>query len=182
VLQITVPKREFFDEATQCFVECEAITLQLEHSLVSMAKWESRWHKPFLVNLEKRTPDENNDYLRCMTLTKNVPETAYLYWSSELTKKVETYISDPMTATTITEPPGTKKGQKEIMTAEVIYYYMTALTIPFECQKWHLNRLLTLIRVCSIKSQPPKKMGKREVLSRNAALNQSRRAQNNTKG
>ena len=152
----------------------------MEHSLVSLSKWESKWKKAFLSKKEK-TYEETIDYIRCMTVTQNVDPDVYKYLSAENIKQINEYINDPMTATTFSESKQSG-GNHEILTAEVIYYYMIASNIPFECQKWHLNKLLTLIRVCSIKNQPPKKMGREELLKRNNALNAARRKKFNTKG
>lgn len=179
MLTITIPSYELFNDVTQEFISEDERAIQLEHSLLSISEWESRWNKPFLSNMEK-TPNEIIDYVRCMTLTEGVPETAYLYINSEQYKLINDYIAAPMTATTISEPPG--KASKEIMTSELLYYYMIAANIPFECERWHLNRLLTLIRICSIKSQPEKKRPINEVMKSNAALNAARKKQFNTKG
>ena len=179
MLTITIPSYELFNDVTQEFISEDERVIQLEHSLLSISEWESRWNKPFLSNMEK-TSNEIIDYVRCMTLTEGVPETAYLYINSEQYKLINDYIAAPMTATTISEPPG--KASKEIMTSELLYYYMIAANIPFECERWHLNRLLTLIRICSIKSQPEKKRPINEVMKSNAALNAARKKQFNTKG
>ena len=115
-----------------------------------------------------------------MTITQNVEPEAYKFITSENIKAVTDYIGEPMTATTFHDE---KKGvNREIITAEVIYYWMVALQIPFECQKWHLNKLIALIKVCEVKNQPPKKMSKKETMSRNAALNAARRRSLNSKG
>lgn len=179
MLTITIPSYELFNDVTQEFISEDERVIQLEHSLLSISEWESRWNKPFLSNMEK-TSNEIIDYVRCMTLTEGVPETAYLYIDNEQYKLINDYIAAPMTATTISEPPG--KVSREIMTSELLYYYMIAANIPFECERWHLNRLLTLIRICSIKSQPEKKRPINEVMKSNAALNAARKKQFNTKG
>lgn len=179
MLQLTIPSIEQWDEVNERFVWTKEYTLQLEHSLVSLSKWESKWHKPFLSK-EERTSEESIDYIRCMTITQNVEPEAYKFITSENIKAVTDYIGEPMTATTFHDE---KKGVNlEIITAEVIYYWMVALQIPFECQKWHLNKLIALIKVCEVKNQPPKKMSKKETMSRNAALNAARRRSLNSKG
>ena len=180
MLPITIPSVELYDEYHGEFISTKEQTLQLEHSLVSLSKWESKWHKPFLSKQEK-SHEETIDYIRCMTLTQNVDPNVYNYLTNENIKRVNDYIDDPMTATTFSDD---KKGKpsREIVTAEVIYYWMIALNIPDKCEKWHLNRLLTLIKVCNIKNQPAKKMSKREIMSRNAAINAARRQQMNSKG
>ena len=180
MLQITIPEREYFDEVAQSFIQIKSQTLQLEHSLVSLSKWESKWNKPFLSRGEK-TIEETVDYIRCMTITQNVNPNVYLGITDSIVEQVMAYIDLPMTATTFNEENTGRKSQ-EIITAEVIYYWMISLNIPFECQKWHLNRLLTQIRVCNIKSSPPKKMGRKELMARNRALKASRRKALNTKG
>lgn len=181
MLQLTiVTESEQWDEEKQEFVQPKTQTLQLEHSLVSISKWESKWNKSFLSNTQK-TYEETIDYIKCMTLTPNVDPDVYLCLSDENIYNVNDYISLPMTATYFNE---SKNGQggRETITSELIYYWMISLNIPFECQEWHLNRLLTLIRVCNIKNSPPKKMSKGEIMSRNAALNAARKKQFNTKG
>ena len=180
MLEIVIPEKELWDEAKEEFTHTKAQTLRMEHSLVSLSKWESKWKKAFLSKKEK-TYEETIDYIRCMTVTQNVDPDVYKYLSAENIKQINEYINDPMTATTFSENKQSG-GNHEILTAEVIYYYMIASNIPFECQKWHLNKLLTLIRVCSIKNQPPKKMGREELLKRNNALNAARRKKFNTKG
>jgi hypothetical protein len=182
MLYITIPASEMWDEVNQRFVYTKEQTLQLEHSLVSLHKWESKWCKPFLSK-EGMTAEETIDYIRCMTITQNVNPNVYNNITEEQLKQVSEYINAPMTATWFSETEGkAKKSNGEIVTAEVIYYWMIALQIPPEYRKWHLNKLLTLIRVCNIKNEPPKKMGKRATMSRNAALNAARRKQLNTHG
>ena len=181
MLQLTIILGpELWDEKKEMFVEPKKQVLQLEHSLVSISKWESKWCKPFLSKNEM-TVEETLDYIRCMTLTQNVNPDVYNYITNENIRQVNKYIEAPMTATWFTEEKNGKPNREQV-TNELIYYWMTALNIPFECQKWHFNRLLTLIRVCNIKNQPPKKMSKRELMSRNAALNAARKKQLNTKG
>ena len=180
MLEIVIPETEQWDEVNQEFITSNRQILRLEHSLVSLSKWESKWKKPFLSNKEK-TYEETIDYIKCMTLTQNVNDTVYNLLDKDNIEKINKYIGDPMTATTFKEDPN-KKGGREIITSELIYYWMISLNIPFECQKWHLNRLLTLIKVCGIKNQPPKKMSKKDVMSRNAALNAARKAKLNTRG
>lgn len=170
---------EMFDEQTQSFFTLKGQTLQLEHSLVSLSKWESKWCKPFLSK-ESKTLDETKDYIRCMTITQNVDPEIYNRLSNSNIEAINKYIDAPMTATTFNNR--NQSSNKEIITSELIYYWMISFNIPMECQKWHLNRLLTLIRVCNIKNSPPKKMGKRDIASQYASLNAARRKQFNTKG
>lgn len=171
---------EQYDDVKQEFIPAKTQILQLEHSLISISKWESKWCKSFLHTNDK-TFEETLDYIKFMTLTQNVKPEVYDRISNENVKEIQEYINAPMTATTFSNTKG-GKGGREIVTAELIYYWMIALNIPFECQKWHLNRLLALIRVCEIKNAPPKKMNRKEILSRNAQLNAARRKQLNTTG
>lgn len=181
MLQIAVPmSAEGWDEEKQEFVEPTYQMLQLEHSLVSISKWESKWNKSFLSNPNK-TNEEVSDYIKCMTITQNVKPEVYAHLSTDNINKINEYIAAPMTATYFSEDKSKRSG-RESVTAELIYYWMIALNIPFQCEKWHLNRLLTLIRVCNIKNTPPKKRNRRDILSQQAALNQARRQQLNTKG
>ena len=179
MLKITVPGLELYDEEKNEFINYKDQTLQLEHSLVSISKWEAKWHKPFLSD-EDKTLEEIIDYIKCMTITQNVKSDVYDRLTSDNIQRINDYIQDPMTATTFSDDK--KTGKKEIVTSEVIYYWMVTYNIPMECQKWHLNRLLTLVKVCTIKNSPPKKMSNSEIISRNKALNAARRKKMNTKG
>jgi hypothetical protein len=179
MLKVTIPSIEQYDEAKSEFITSKEIVLQLEHSLVSLSKWEARWCKPFLSK-EEKTIEETLDYISCMTITQNVDPSVYSFIPTEIIQQVNTYIQAPMTATVIAHQK--RNGSREIITAEIIYYWMVALNIPFECQKWHLNRLLMFINVCNIKANPPKKMSKKELMARNSALNSARRKSLNTKG
>ena len=181
MLRLTSPAYEIWDEINNNFIQRKEQTLQLEHSLVSLSKWESKWCKPFLSD-KGLTNEETIDYIRCMTLTQSVPPDTYSRLTPEHINQVIEYINAPMTATTINERQEHGRINREIVTAELIYYWMIALNINFECRKWHLNQLLTLIKVCNIKNSPPKKMGKGEIMRRNAALNAARRQKLNTKG
>ena len=180
MLQITVPGIELWDEEAQEFIYSKEQTLQLEHSLISLSKWESKWCKPYLSKKDKNY-EEVLDYIRCMTTTPNVKPEVYKCLTEENIEEIQKYINAPMTATYISENRN-GGGNRETVTSELIYYWMISLNIPIEFQKWHLNRLITLIRVCQIKNTPPKKMSKSAIMSRNAALNASRRKQLNTKG
>lgn len=179
MLVITIPATEEFDEIKGEFLYTKEQTLQLEHSLISISKWESKWCKPFLSKNEK-TKDEVMDYIKCMTLN-NVGDDAYRCLTQENLNAINKYIEAPMSATYFNEDKN-GKSSREVVTSELIYYWMIALQIPFECQKWHLNRLLTLIRVCNVKNAPPKKMGKRATASQYAQLNAARRQRMNSKG
>ena len=179
MLQIIVPATEQWDEIKQEFVYTKETTLQLEHSLVSLSKWESKWCKPF-HSKEDMTAEETIDYIRCMTITQNVNPEVYTCLSDENITQVHDYIQAPMTATFFRKENG--PPSREIITSELIYYWMITLNIPFECQKWHLNRLLTLIRVCNIKNQPAKRRSQREIMEYNTALNEARRKKLNSKG
>lgn len=172
MLRITIPAVDYYDEENEIFVESKEQVLQLEHSLVSLSKWESKWRRPFLTK-EDKTIQETIDYIRCMTITQNIHEKTYNLITNQNIKQVQDYIADDMTATTFAKQKNTIN--KEIITAEVIYYWMVAMNIPFDCQKWHLNRLLTLINVCNIKNSPPKKMSKQELARRNSELNAARK-------
>lgn len=180
MLQIVVESGELWNEATEEFVPIKRCVLQLEHSLLSLSKWESKWCVPFLSRKE-RTEEEIIDYVRCMTITQNVDPSIYYFLSDENIRKIRDYIDAPMTATVCPKEKNNQMSPEEI-TAELIYYWMVALNIPFECQKWHLNRLLTLIKVCNIKSQPAKKHSRNEIIQRNRALNEARKKAKNTRG
>lgn len=173
MLTITVPKSEQFNNRTGEFSYTKETTLTLEHSLVSLAKWESKWHKPFLGKGAK-TDEETIDYIKCMLITQNVDPSVFLALTPDNLRDIHEYINDPMTATTFSDK--NERPTREIITAEIIYYWMISLGIPFECRKWHLNALLALIRTISLKNQPKKKMGKHEAAKQQHALNAARRA------
>lgn len=180
MLEVVVPLiPEKWDEEKEEFIPPVTQVLQLEHSLVSLQKWESKWKKPFLSKQEK-TIEETIDYIKYMTITQNVNPDIYNHLTDEHIRQINDYISDPMTATTFSNE--SRGSGREQVTAELVYYWMIALNIPFDCRKWHLNSLLTLIRVCNVKNSPPKKMSKGEIMSRNAALNAARRQKLNSKG
>ena len=178
MLEIKIDGGELFDEGKEEFITINPQVLKLEHSLVSISKWESKWHKPFLSN-DNKTQDEIIDYIKCMTINK-VDDLIYLSLSQDNYNEIEKYIDDPMTATTIKDI--NQKKSHETVTSELIYYWMVALEIPFECEKWHINRLLTLVRICNIKNQPAKKMSNREIYNQNRLLNEARRKKYHTKG
>lgn len=181
MLTIHVPGGRFFQNSTNTFFYTEPTELQLEHSLLSLSKWESKWHKPFLDTKEK-TEEELLDYVRCMTINKNVDPKVYSCLTEDSVRKIKEYIDDPMTATWFSKEQKRGARNREIITAEIIYYWMVAQRIPFECQKWHLNRLLTLIRVCGIKNTPPKKMSPKSIAKQNRSLNAARKAARHTTG
>lgn len=180
MLLIKIPASESWDEQKEMFVEtAPEQVLQLEHSLVSISKWESKWKKPFMTKNEK-TYEETMDYIKCMTITQNVKDETYNRLTLTNINTINDYIKDEMTATTFNTLQ--QSGGRETITSELVYYWMISLNIPMECQKWHINRLLTLIRVCNVKNTPPKKMNKREIASRYASLNAARRQQLNSRG
>ena len=175
MLAITVPGVEVYDNSTNTFGTEGDTRLELEHSLVSLSKWESIHEKAFLSK-EDKTYEELLDYIKCMLLTPDVPEEVFSRLSSENLEEINTYINKKMTATWFNEPPGAPKT-RDVITAELIYYWMVAFNIPFECQYWHLNRLFTLVRVCDIKQRKPTKMSRSEIARRNRDLNAQRREQ-----
>lgn len=179
MLTVHIPRVEFYDEALGEFTETEPVTLDLEHSLVSVSKWESRYHKPFLTQ-ENRSTAETLAYIRDMTLTPGVDPKVYLALPEQVLREIGEYISSPMTATTITEVG--VKPTRQVITSELIYYWMVALTIPFECENWHINRLLMLIRVCNAKNSTKDKVNRADLLARNRRLNEERKALYGTNG
>lgn len=179
MLEIVIPERELFDEDTMTFLQQKKQTLQLEHSLVSISKWESKWCVPFFST--QKTTEQTIDYIRCMTITQNVNPEVYLSLPSDILKTIKEYINDTMTATWFAKRTEGSRN-KRIVTVEVIYYWMIALNIPFECQKWHINRLVTLIQVCNDENQPPKKRSRKELLAERVAVNAARKAKYQTKG
>lgn len=185
MLELQVESQEYFNEKTYEFVNLPSMTLKLEHSLLSISKWEAKNHKRFLSQDKKNklTSGEMLDYIRCMTLNHNVPDIIYESLSEDNMNKIKDYIEDSMSATTFTnKSENTPRKSNEAVSSELVYYWMTVFNIPFECEKWHFNRLMTLIQICSIKNQPSKKMSKNSVMRQNAALNAARRKASNTRG
>jgi hypothetical protein len=181
MLRLKIPLGpEEWDEEKEEFIEPKCKILELEHSLVSLQKWESKWCKPFL-HTNELTYEETLDYIKCMTKTQNVDPDVYNFLTESHVKEIKEYIASPMTATTFSDDKSGKKN-REIITAEIIYYWMVALQIPESYRKWHLNQLLTLIRVCNIKNEPPKQKNKSDIMRSNAALNAARRKKLNTRG
>lgn len=180
MLTIKVPMEQSYDDSKEEFVTRRSFTLELEHSLVSLSKWESIYEKPFLGK-EDKTPEEVLGYIKAMTLTPEVPEEVYRKLDKMNFDAVNEYLNRKMTATWFIDPPGTRPS-REVITAEIIYYWMTVWNIPFECETWHLNRLFTLIRVCNDKQSKPKKMSRAEAAQKQRDLNAMRRAQLNTTG
>lgn len=180
MLQITIPETELFDSEANLFIQVKQQTLTLEHSLISLSKWESKWHKQFL-DKKPKSGEEMLDYVRCMTVTPNVDPNVYRCLTADHIEQINNYIADPMTATWFSEEAN-RRHSREVITSEIIYYWMISLGIYPECQKWHLNRLLTLIRVCSEKNKPPKQMSKGDILRNQALLNAQRKAKHHTRG
>lgn len=182
MLIIKIPETEFFDESTNRFFVIHEQELRLEHSLLSISKWESKWHKPYLdTKTYDKTNEMNLDYIKCMTITQNVPDIVYSCLTQDNINAIASYISDPMTATWFSDD-GSSSTSSEIVTSELIYYWMVAAGIPFSCEKWHINRLLVLIKIYGIKNGKPKKMSQRETAARYKALNAARRARFESKG
>lgn len=181
MLQIKVPLgREQWDEKNEVFILPEMRTLQLEHSLVSISKWESKWCVPFFSKRSKTT-EEVIDYIKCMTITQNVKDETYEYLTQSNVDEILKYIESPMTATTF-NGRSNNRPTREVITSELVYHWMIELGIPMECQKWHINRLLTLVEVRNIKTQPPKKVGGKDLMGQYAKLNEARRRKYNSRG
>lgn len=182
MLKIVLPAGEYFDPVNECFIETKEVTLQLEHSLISISKWESKWCIPFFSK-ESRTNDQTLDYIKCMIVTpQNITSEQLLSLTNDQINEVVKYINAPMSASTVKHINKNGNVRGETVTSELIYYWMIAQGIPMECEKWHLNRLIMLIDICSVKNAPGKKMSKRAVMEQNAALNAARRAKYNSRG
>lgn len=180
MLEIVIPESEVWDESTNTFITINAQTLRLEHSLHSIAQWERKWCKPFLTDVEKSS-EETIDYIKCMTLNEGVDPDVYNHLSKKNIDDIVEYIHAPMTATVfVNQKRGSNNGEQ--VTAELMYYWMIAMNVPHEYEYWHLNSLMTLIQVCSIKNQPGKKMGRKAIANQNASLNAARKKKFNTKG
>jgi hypothetical protein len=179
MLPLKIPYTELWDEKNECMIFVKAVTLHLEHSLISISKWESHYHVPFLET--QMTSEQSRYYVKCMTLNKDVDPNVYLAINDSHMEKVLAYINDSMTATTIKETADNKK-QNRFITSELIYYYMIQYGIPWEFEKWHFNRLITLIRVCSEESKPQKKRSKSQIEKEYEEINRRNRAKFRTRG
>ena len=180
MLRITVPAKEMWDEEKEEFVYGDEVTLELEHSLVSLSKWESKHHKAFLTKKEK-TAEEHLDYIKCMTLTEDVPDEVYARLTQENVDQIVAYIEDPMSATYYFDDKK-QTGSRDVMTAEYIYYCMFANNIPLDFENRHLNKLIAIIKMCGLKNSPPKKMSKTDIANRHRQINAANRAKYHTKG
>jgi hypothetical protein len=182
MLQVTIPEQELWSEETEQFIYIKETKLQLEHSLISISKWESKYHKPFLDKKEK-TAREFIEYIKCMTLTQNIDPIVYEHIPGDILKEITDYIQDPMTATTFGKnaKKGMPKAQNKVITSEVIYYWMCTLNVPVQFEKWHLSRLLTLIRVINEENSPTK-MNKKDIYAQNKSINAMRRAKHHSRG
>ena len=175
MLSIEIPEREFYDETKEEFIKIKKATLNLEHSLVSISKWEAKWHIPFFES--EKTPEQAIDYIRCMTLNHEIRNDSLVYQALTLEdiNKINEYIDNPMTATTIKDVAGSRR-QSQLVTSELIYYWMISYNIPSSYEKWHINRLIMLIRVCSEENKPKRKMTQKEIMAQNKARNAARKA------
>lgn len=179
MLKLTIPKSEDFNERTSEFEIHPEVVVELEHSLVSLSKWESKWEKPFLGEDEK-SDEQTLDYIKFMCLDENLPEEVFSRFTTPMFEKVRDYIQASMTATWFKEDKG--RPSREVITSEIIYYWMIQNNVPVEFQYWHLNRLITLLKVCSHKNKPPEKMNPRDAAAKQRALNEARKAKYNTSG
>lgn len=177
MLTISVPERDFWDDSSQKFIHVPSLSLRLEHSLLSISKWEEKWHVPLLYDKTEMTADMFLDYVRCMTITKNVPAFVYAGLTQENFQTITNYIKDPHTATWFGDDKRKRQqSSKRIVTSELVYYWMTQYNIPFSCEKWNINRLITLIRVEQEEAKAQEKESKRTTYSKHASLNKARRA------
>lgn len=183
--KVTIASKELWDEVNQVFTYPKGKTIELEHSLLSISKWESKWKKPFMVNFDRQrqeyTYEELIDYIRCMTITSNVDPNAYYSLTKKQVDDIYNYVDEQMTAAWFKDDNTPSNSTRQV-TADLVYYWMTIYNIPFECQKWHFSRLMALIKICSIESQPKKKMSQRDILSQYDAINSARLRKYHTKG
>lgn len=182
MLILDIPSKDIWDEKTETFIMVPDIHIEMEHSLKSIFDWEAIWRTPFLHT--KLTHEQLKSYLKCMVVN-NAPDNFVDFLAAEDYSKIEKYISTPQTATWFSDPATTKakgKGKNSIITAELVYYWMSALQIPFECDRWFIDRLFVLIRIAGEENQPPKKMSKKDMLKQRDAINMARRAKYNSQG
>ena len=183
MLSLNIPETELWDDGTNSFVYCKACTINLEHSLVSLSKWETKYCEPFIKKDQiAMDPEKYLDYIKCMTITQNVPDVVYKCITPEQFEEIKNYIESPHTATTFNDMQKKGSASSEGITSELIYYWMTSYQIPWEAQKWHLNRLLTLIKIFGVKNEPAKKMSKADMAKHYRAQNEARKAKLKTHG
>lgn len=182
MLKIHIPETEAYSNEYNKFINVKATDITLEHSLISISKWEAKYHKAFLDEKVEKTNEELIDYIRFMSLSSNIDPNAFMVIPSDEMRRILEYIKDSQSATTFSDEK-TGRASRDVITSELIYYWMVALQIPFECQKWHINRLLTLVKICNIKNNPDKKkMSRNEIYAQNKMLNAQRRARLHSKG
>jgi hypothetical protein len=170
-----------WDEETETFVEHIVSSIDFEHSLASMSKWESKWEQAFLGRTEK-TAEQVYDYLSMMCLTPGVTREQILGLSQENFTQINEYIESQQTATKFAEQPN-RRGSGEQITSDLVYYWMVAFRIPWEAQYWHLNKLLALVRICNAKqSGKTQKVPRHDTAQRNRDLNAERRKKYGTSG
>lgn len=185
MLKLVLPPREYTIETPEgevLFAKNDGATLLLEHSLISISKWEEKYKKPFLSNTEQKTREESIYYIKCMTLNKEFPDEIYNSLTNSDINTINEYIDDSHTATWFNERENNRRRGGDIVTSELIYYWMIALQIPVKFEKWHLSRLITLIKICEIKQRDPKKMKKSDIFARNKKINDARRKRSGSKG
>lgn len=180
MLKITVPAIELWDERNEMFIQTKGANLKLEHSLISISNWEMKWHIPYFR--DEKTEEQAIDYIRCMTLNKEVDSSVYFGLTQKNVEDINRYMQDEMTATRIKEIKKNGSRANQEVTSELIYYWMIQFGIPFSCEKWHINRLIMLIRVCAEENKPRKKRSTKDIASDYRALNAARKAALNTKG
>lgn len=184
-ITIKIKKQELYDETNEKFIELQSdYDLILEHSLISISKWESKWHKLYFDDKEKKSREEVLDYVRCMNTKYDAPDYVYNALTTEDFEAIAKYIDDPSTATKLPKMPEKNNSMRhEKLSSELLYYYMFKLNIPKECEKWHINRLLVLIEIFGIKDgNDSKKLSRAELIARNRSINAKNRARFNTKG
>ena len=183
MLRLLIPDQDFWDPIKEKFISVKGANVELEHSLASVSKWEAKWHIPFHDERKKKTTEQNIDYIRCMCLTDDVDPKVFNYLTEQNVKDVMSYIEDSATATWFNDTANKRRGKKEIITAEIIYYWMTAYNIPENYQFWHLNKLMTLLRVCAEKNNVDnKKTNSSQLAAQRRALNAARKSKYHTRG
>lgn len=152
MLEIHIPELEFYDESNNEFFTRKPLDVSLAHSLISISKWEGIWKKAYFPSSYQEGLQgglEELSYVECMIIGKT-PSYVPMYLLQNHKRELHEYINDTQTATTLHQL-GPRKGVTPTITSELIYYWMIKFGIPFECQRWHVSRLLALIEVCNNK-------------------------------
>lgn len=179
---------ELFDEETNTFLHPVGKKLHLEHSLLSISKWEAEWEIPFL-NTDK-TSEQSLSYIKCCVLDDDFDELLLNTLSDKNILDFNAYLSKGMTAKKIIDLRSSlsqkrksrRPASQKALTSEDIYYSMIQFHVWKECEEWPLQRLLSLLQLCSLKSNSTGEMSKSDQAKFYREENARRKAKYHTNG